>query len=74
MLRCETLLRCSQCKTARYCNAACQVVEINALEVELHTLLSDQMEALLAQTRERIKEQADRLQQLSCESSLCVAL
>ncbi|XP_024152173.1 histone-lysine N-methyltransferase SMYD3 [Oryzias melastigma] len=22
--RCETLLRCSQCKTARYCNAACQ--------------------------------------------------
>uniref|UniRef100_A0A3B3BVQ8 GC-rich sequence DNA-binding factor 2 n=1 Tax=Oryzias melastigma TaxID=30732 RepID=A0A3B3BVQ8_ORYME len=47
-----------------------KVVEINALEVELHTLLSDQMEALLAQTRERIKEQADRLQQLSCESSL----
>ncbi|KAF6731116.1 GC-rich sequence DNA-binding factor 2 [Oryzias melastigma] len=42
-----------------------KVVEINALEVELHTLLSDQMEALLAQTRERIKEQADRLQQLS---------
>uniref|UniRef100_A0A3P9K1B1 GC-rich sequence DNA-binding factor 2 n=1 Tax=Oryzias latipes TaxID=8090 RepID=A0A3P9K1B1_ORYLA len=42
-----------------------KVVEINALELELHTLLSDQMEALLAQTRGRIKEQAERLQQLS---------
>ncbi|XP_072236453.1 intron Large complex component GCFC2 isoform X2 [Leuresthes tenuis] len=42
-----------------------KVVEINALELELHTLLSDQMEALLAQRREKIKEQADHLQQLS---------
>lgn len=37
-------------------------------------LLSDQMEALLAQTRGRIKEQAERLQQLSCESTVCAAL
>ncbi|XP_041835433.1 GC-rich sequence DNA-binding factor 2 [Melanotaenia boesemani] len=42
-----------------------KVVAINALELELHTVLSDQMEALLAQRRERVKEQADRLQQLS---------
>ncbi|CAJ1048910.1 GC-rich sequence DNA-binding factor 2 [Xyrichtys novacula] len=42
-----------------------KVVEINSLELELHTLLSDQMEALTAQRRQRIKEQADRLQQLS---------
>lgn len=42
-----------------------KVVEINSLELELHTLLSDQLEALLAQRREKIKEQADRLQQLS---------
>ncbi|XP_039866839.1 GC-rich sequence DNA-binding factor 2 [Simochromis diagramma] len=42
-----------------------KVVEINSLELELHTLLSDQMEALLAQRREKIKEQADHLQQLS---------
>uniref|UniRef100_A0A3P8PBC9 GCF C-terminal domain-containing protein n=1 Tax=Astatotilapia calliptera TaxID=8154 RepID=A0A3P8PBC9_ASTCA len=44
-----------------------KVVEINSLELELHTLLSDQMEALLAQRREKIKEQADHLQQLSCD-------
>ncbi|KAM4744135.1 intron Large complex component GCFC2 isoform 2-T2 [Anableps anableps] len=42
-----------------------KIVEINALELEMHTLLSDQMEALLAQRRKRIKEEADRLQQLS---------
>ncbi|XP_020505879.2 GC-rich sequence DNA-binding factor 2 isoform X1 [Labrus bergylta] len=42
-----------------------KVVEINSLELELHVLLSDQMEALSAQRRQRIKEQADRLQQLS---------
>ncbi|XP_029001280.1 GC-rich sequence DNA-binding factor 2 [Betta splendens] len=42
-----------------------KVVEINELELELHTLLSDQMEALLAQRQQRTKEQADRLQQLS---------
>ncbi|KAM9366317.1 intron Large complex component GCFC2 [Symphorus nematophorus] len=42
-----------------------KVVEINSLELELHALLSDQMEVLLAQRRERTKEQADRLQQLS---------
>lgn len=41
-----------------------KVVEINSLELQLHTLLSDQMEALLAQRREKIKEQADHLQQL----------
>ncbi|KAM4596929.1 intron Large complex component GCFC2 isoform 2-T2 [Fundulus diaphanus] len=42
-----------------------KVVEINALEVEMHTLLSDQTEALLTQRRSGIKEEADRLQQLS---------
>uniref|UniRef100_A0A3Q2PW63 GC-rich sequence DNA-binding factor 2 n=1 Tax=Fundulus heteroclitus TaxID=8078 RepID=A0A3Q2PW63_FUNHE len=42
-----------------------KVVEINALELEMHTLLSDQTEALLAQRRSGIKEEADRLQQLS---------
>ncbi|KAG8001456.1 GC-rich sequence DNA-binding factor 2 [Nibea albiflora] len=35
-----------------------KVVEINSLELEMHTLLSDQMEAMLAQRRERTKEQA----------------
>ncbi|XP_019118729.2 intron Large complex component GCFC2 isoform X1 [Larimichthys crocea] len=35
-----------------------KVMEINSLELELHSLLSDQMEALLAQRRERTKEQA----------------
>ncbi|KAM7423888.1 hypothetical protein PAMA_000316 [Pampus argenteus] len=40
-------------------------VEINSLEVELHTLLSDQMEALLAKRRQKIREQAEHLQQLS---------
>ncbi|KAM8762475.1 intron Large complex component GCFC2 [Acanthopagrus schlegelii] len=42
-----------------------KVVEINSLELELHSMLSDQMEALLDQRRQRTKEQADRLQQLS---------
>ncbi|XP_040919999.1 GC-rich sequence DNA-binding factor 2 [Toxotes jaculatrix] len=42
-----------------------KVVEINSLELELHTLLSDQMEALLAQRRQKVKEQAESLQQLS---------
>ncbi|KAI3377791.1 hypothetical protein L3Q82_008929 [Scortum barcoo] len=42
-----------------------KVVEINSLELELHSQLSDQMEALFAQRRQRIKTQAERLQQLS---------
>lgn len=42
-----------------------KMVEINSLELELHTLLSDHMDVLLAQRREKIMEQADRLQQLS---------
>ncbi|MEQ2160814.1 hypothetical protein GOODEAATRI_003270, partial [Goodea atripinnis] len=50
------------------------VVEINGLELEMHTLLSDQMETLLAQRRRRIKEEADRLQQLSCEWSPCLPI
>uniref|UniRef100_A0A7N6BFV9 GCF C-terminal domain-containing protein n=1 Tax=Anabas testudineus TaxID=64144 RepID=A0A7N6BFV9_ANATE len=44
-----------------------KVVEINSLELELHALLSDQMEALLAHRRQTVKEQADYLQQLSCD-------
>ncbi|XP_068596250.1 intron Large complex component GCFC2 [Brachionichthys hirsutus] len=43
-----------------------KVVGINSLELELHALLSDQMEALLARRRHRMKERSDRLQQLSC--------
>ncbi|CAN9506940.1 unnamed protein product [Ophioblennius macclurei] len=46
-----------------------KVVVINSLEVELHTLLSDHMEALLAQRREKIKQQAEHLQKLSYSSS-----
>ncbi|KAG7482388.1 GC-rich sequence DNA-binding factor 2-like [Solea senegalensis] len=42
-----------------------KVVEINSLELELHSLLSDHMEALLAQRRQEVKEQAEGLQQLS---------
>lgn len=42
-----------------------KIVEINSLELELHTLLSDQMESLLSQRRQKVKEQADHLQQLS---------
>ncbi|XP_075906137.1 intron Large complex component GCFC2 [Nelusetta ayraudi] len=45
-----------------------KVVEINSLELELHSLLSEHMEALLVQRRQRIKETADRLQQLSYSS------
>uniref|UniRef100_A0A3Q0RLD1 GC-rich sequence DNA-binding factor 2 n=1 Tax=Amphilophus citrinellus TaxID=61819 RepID=A0A3Q0RLD1_AMPCI len=51
-----------------------KVVEINSLELELHTLLSDQLEALLAQRQEKIKEQADRLQQLSLYLFLCCSV
>ncbi|XP_070760735.1 intron Large complex component GCFC2 [Enoplosus armatus] len=46
-----------------------KVVEINSLELELHALLSDQMEALQAQRQQKTKEQADCLQQLSYEQS-----
>ncbi|XP_013872645.1 intron Large complex component GCFC2 [Austrofundulus limnaeus] len=42
-----------------------KIVEIDSLELELHTLLSNQTEALLAQRRKRIQEQAESLQQLS---------
>ncbi|KAM8894810.1 intron Large complex component GCFC2 [Spinachia spinachia] len=42
-----------------------KVMEINSLELELHSLLSDQTDQLLAQRREKMREQADLLQQLS---------
>ncbi|CAL8243530.1 unnamed protein product [Lota lota] len=42
-----------------------KVVEINLLELELHTLLSDQMESLLAHRRKSVREQAAHLQQLT---------
>ncbi|XP_070685683.1 intron Large complex component GCFC2 [Pempheris klunzingeri] len=42
-----------------------KVVEINSLELDMHTLLSDQTEGLLAQRRLTTKQQANRLQQLS---------
>lgn len=52
-----------------------QVVEINALELEQHSLLSEHMEELLLQRRQRIKDTANRLQQLSCKNCLiCVRL
>ncbi|KAM9409540.1 intron Large complex component GCFC2 isoform 2-T2 [Pholidichthys leucotaenia] len=42
-----------------------KIIEIYSLERELHTLLSHHTEALLAQRRQKVKEQADHLQQLS---------
>uniref|UniRef100_A0A668A175 GC-rich sequence DNA-binding factor 2 n=1 Tax=Myripristis murdjan TaxID=586833 RepID=A0A668A175_9TELE len=47
-----------------------KIVEINSLELELHTLLSDQMGALLNHRRLTVREKAAHLQQLSCESHL----
>lgn len=41
----------------------------------MHALLSEHTEALIAQRRQRIREQADSLQQLSCEyhvSEMCI--
>ena len=50
------------------CGLLClQVVEINSLELELHTLLSEQMESLLAHRRKSVREQAAHLQQLTRE-------
>ncbi|XP_056873218.1 GC-rich sequence DNA-binding factor 2 isoform X3 [Takifugu flavidus] len=42
-----------------------KVVEINALELELHVLLSEQWGALLNRRRHKVTEQADCLQHLS---------
>lgn len=42
-----------------------KIVEINSLELELHTMLSDQMESLWSHRRQKVKEHADHLQQLS---------
>ncbi|KAK7913352.1 hypothetical protein WMY93_013563 [Mugilogobius chulae] len=42
-----------------------KIVEINSLELELHSLLSDQTESLLSRRRQKVKEQAEHLQQLS---------
>uniref|UniRef100_A0A3Q2YPK3 GC-rich sequence DNA-binding factor 2 n=1 Tax=Hippocampus comes TaxID=109280 RepID=A0A3Q2YPK3_HIPCM len=44
-----------------------KIVEINSLELELHTLLSSQMVALCAQRQQKIQEHAQHLQQLSCD-------
>uniref|UniRef100_A0A674A754 GC-rich sequence DNA-binding factor 2 n=1 Tax=Salmo trutta TaxID=8032 RepID=A0A674A754_SALTR len=46
-----------------------KVVEINSVEVDMHTLLSDQAEVLLSRRREAIRQESCRLQQLSCEES-----
>ena len=48
-----------------------QVVEINSLELDMHSLLSDQAEALLSRRRETVQLESSRLQQLCCE---CVCL
>ncbi|XP_028293968.1 intron Large complex component GCFC2 isoform X2 [Gouania willdenowi] len=45
-----------------------KIVEINSLELEVHSLLCDQMEALMDQRRAKVQEQAERLQQLSYNS------
>lgn len=42
-----------------------KVMEINSLEVELHSLQSDHMEALLENRRHTVREEAGRLQQLT---------
>lgn len=42
-----------------------KVVEINSLELEVHTLMSDQAEALLTHRRTTTREEAARLQRLS---------
>ncbi|XP_045579226.1 intron Large complex component GCFC2 isoform X1 [Salmo salar] len=44
-----------------------KVVEINSVEVDMHTLLSDQAEVLLSRRREAIRQESSRLQQLSSE-------
>ncbi|KAK6307586.1 hypothetical protein J4Q44_G00227340 [Coregonus suidteri] len=41
------------------------IVEINSVEVDMHTLLSEQAEALLSRRREAIQQESSRLQQLS---------
>ncbi|XP_046886323.1 GC-rich sequence DNA-binding factor 2 isoform X1 [Hypomesus transpacificus] len=45
-----------------------KVVEINSLELDMHSLLSDQAEALLSRRRETVQLESSRLQQL-CYSS-----
>ncbi|XP_036398546.1 GC-rich sequence DNA-binding factor 2 [Megalops cyprinoides] len=42
-----------------------KVVQINAVELDMHSLLSDQAEALLARRREAVREESSRLQQLA---------
>ncbi|XP_077376040.1 intron Large complex component GCFC2 [Festucalex cinctus] len=42
-----------------------KIAEINSLELELHMLLSSQMEVMSAQRRQKIQEHAQHLQQLS---------
>ncbi|KAG7465651.1 hypothetical protein MATL_G00155760 [Megalops atlanticus] len=42
-----------------------KVVQINTVELDIHTLLSDQAEALLARRREAVREESSRLQELA---------
>ncbi|XP_010876890.2 GC-rich sequence DNA-binding factor 2 [Esox lucius] len=42
-----------------------KVVEINSVEVDMHTLLSEQADALLSRRREAVHQESSRLQQLS---------
>uniref|UniRef100_A0A6Q2Y1C3 GCF C-terminal domain-containing protein n=1 Tax=Esox lucius TaxID=8010 RepID=A0A6Q2Y1C3_ESOLU len=44
-----------------------KVVEINSVEVDMHTLLSEQADALLSRRREAVHQESSRLQQLSCD-------
>lgn len=52
------------------CFDGAQVVEVNALELELHLLLSERLEALLSRRRRSVRDQAEGLQRLTCEPHL----
>uniref|UniRef100_A0A6Q2Y1A9 GCF C-terminal domain-containing protein n=1 Tax=Esox lucius TaxID=8010 RepID=A0A6Q2Y1A9_ESOLU len=47
-----------------------KVVEINSVEVDMHTLLSEQADALLSRRREAVHQESSRLQQLNNECLL----
>ncbi|XP_055017049.1 GC-rich sequence DNA-binding factor 2 isoform X2 [Boleophthalmus pectinirostris] len=46
-----------------------KIVEINSLELELHTLLSDQLNSLSSRRRQNVKDQAEHLLQLSYKTN-----
>ncbi|KAM8877065.1 intron Large complex component GCFC2 [Synchiropus picturatus] len=50
-----------------------KIVDINALELELHNILSGHSEALQSQRQQKIKGQAEKLQQLSYSEEHCLS-